>query len=111
MKKASMDEARKLLDTAVDLEQVIVLETESLRRHLSVDPEADKSLQKIEDRVLEQAELVRNVESGLHNPSPPKREAEPEPSILLAGPALPLDPSRMRPMRSSRAGRKRASST
>src|SRR5438128_2045857 len=106
MKKDSVDEARKLLDTAVDLEQVIVLETESLRRHLPVDAEADKSLQKIEDRVLEQAELMREVESGLDTPLAPKREAETEPSILVAGPALPLDPSRMRPVRSSRAGRK-----
>jgi hypothetical protein len=116
IKKDSPEAARKLLDSAVDLDQVIVLTTESLHRHLSVDPEADKSLQKIEDRALEQAEVIRNVESHIDAPTAQKEAdaknaVETEPSILVAGPALPLDPSRTKPVWSSRASRKKPLST
>jgi hypothetical protein len=68
MKEMTKNEAREpklLLDDAVDQDQLIVLETESLTRPLPTTSELGKSLHRIEDRAMKNASILRGVHRTL----------------------------------------------
>ena len=107
MKKVTPTEPNKLLDTAVDMVKVIVVETEALRLRVSVGSEGGK---KVEDRVAQQAGRMRDGESELRT-APESSDVAAEPPFLVAGPALPLDPFRTTYRRPTRASNKNSPST